>query len=58
MVSVHEEEKTLNGPKHAPTSNNEENNPISTKVRTILEVEHLGTPDVRTIEDALQQLDD
>ena len=55
MVSVSEEEKTLNGTKNAPPSNDEENDQASINVQIIPKVEHLFTTDVWTIEDAIQQ---
>ena len=54
-VSVHEEEKTINSPKDAPLSNDEENDPVSKGIRANPKTKHLVTTDVRTIEDELQQ---
>ena len=45
-VSVHEEEKTLNSPKNAHPSSDEENEKVSTYIQTILEVEHPVIADV------------
>ena len=58
MVSILEKEKTLNNPKDAPPSSDEENEPLSIDIRTILEVGHPIIVHVRMIEDSLQQHDD